>query len=238
MKLLLLLTVAAEATADTFQRDVRTNLIEELFWALIGVAGAILTVRTAMRLRRQLPGADPVNSATLPFPDPEAVLMLKLAQWRSSAMILITATALGMLLRWFSLLDPTNVFHVTNSADLTFEMAASLDFYSYIFAPVLAWHLADLIERPRAKFRLIAAFTSHALMTGVLIALSFGWLISLTGWVTDVRPCGGTFLLLMEDCWYINPAISVPSELLSLALLPLTLVKLAVSLWSRLGPRT
>jgi hypothetical protein len=242
VKLLLLLSAAAAVapTADELNAYPRPNPIEEWFWALFGVAMAIVLVRTIARLRKGLPGADPINAASVPMPDPEAVLLLKLGQWRSSMFILITFTVLSMTVIWFD-----RIPYLFGSGEETFSfdymagpLGESMGIYAFAFAPVLAWHLADLIERPRVKSRLLAAFTSHALMTGVLVAFSLAWFLYATGWFTDIGPCGGIFLLLTEACWYTHPAIEFPSLLLFLATLPITLVKLAVALRSRLGPRS
>lgn len=232
---LAILQPAVYSPADKFNGSSGLSPIAFTALGLLTFACAILLARLVMRARRQLPGADSFNAAEMQMADDEAVLRLKLSQWRASVFILITATALSLLVKWFDLLRWMPL--EWDAGKLAYTMSDSLLFYPFTLGPVLIWHLADILERPRGKPRFLALLTSHALLTGMLTVLGLTWVMGNSRWFQLEGSCGGLFVILSETCIGLMPGLSFSFIAFSLALAPITLVKLAVALWSRLGPR-
>ena len=124
-----------------------------------------------------------------------------------------------------------------SSADRAFCIGRSgegLVFYLYAFIISAIWHLADFLQMRKPKGLWLAALTSYLVFYLTLCVGGFCAVLLATGKFNYAALCGGPFVILMQDCYYTIPALSIPTIFFWLFLLALCLTKVAVAAISRL----
>ncbi|HQV03700.1 MULTISPECIES: hypothetical protein [unclassified Novosphingobium] len=211
--------------------------ITDLIAGFFGITLATLVIAASIRVGSRLTS----ESATLHHSSSASMLTRefrrKLIYWFSSMSILAFATVLGLCVTWFvrfpKLYIAREVSHFPDY--MAFLLASNLELYAFAFVPVIIWHLADFIATKPPKRRVLEVLTSYALLSGILVCFGMILIGLATDWFTVDRPCGGMFLLLMQSCAGPHPVMGLPMRLLLLLFPILAILKLAVSLHSRLG---
>lgn len=210
--------------------------VSDLIEGGIGLGLIALALGIVTRIHRSL-ASTPASDT--PRPTVTAIsekYECKLKQWLASATLIATTTVLGICATWFIKFSETYrlIGKISFADHMAMPIAIILVLYLITFVPTFLWHVADFFELKRPNGPILRKATSYPFFFAFLFGLSLCTLLDSTGWFTVTFRCGGRFLMLTQACIGPSPVLATPQFVLFWSVPLIVILKLAVSLTSRL----
>jgi len=157
---------------------------------------------------------------------------LKIRQWFVSVLVLL-ATATSSIA--ISSMYPNNL--IPEEYRSSYGIFNSLYLYMFGLISIFWWHFFDFISKDCRKSHKKPNLAGYRVFVTLLIVRAIGITLMASGAFTTISSCGGMFVLLFQGCYGPPVVIMWPTNIISLALYSLCVVKAVSAVRSRLNQR-